>query len=183
MLYLFATKKIVTVYVGTYCCTAVHNSRTFIIKNKTNALKQYGPRCSNRYPCERLQKIIQSNFFKFCVVGGLMFCLDAAILYGCMYGLNFSPSFARVISAICSITISWRLHRSYTFNSSNYKLLLEYRNYIICSLLSFIINLSAYIILIKKLLIFWEYPILALILATAASMNFSYFFMKKVVFK
>ena len=128
------------------------------------------------------KKITQLSFIRFCIVGGFMFCLDASILYIFIYGLDFSPKISRIISAICSTTISWVLHRNYTFNPSRLKLLLEYRNYILCSLLSFIINLSVYIILIEKLVICWEYPILALIAATATSMNFSYFFMKKLVF-
>jgi putative flippase GtrA len=128
------------------------------------------------------KKITQFSFVRFCIVGGFVFCLDAAILYICIYGLNCSPKISRVISAICSITISWVLHRNYTFNPPKFNLLLEYGNYIICSLLSFVINLSVYIILIDKLLICWQYPILALIAATATSMNFSYFFMKKLIF-
>ena len=128
------------------------------------------------------KKIIQFSFVRFCVVGGFLFCLDATILYAFTYGLNFSPNISRFISAIFSMTISWLLHRNYTFSPSKFKLLLEYKKYIICSLLNCTINLSIYIILIEKLLICWQHPILALIAATSISMNFSYFCMKKIVF-
>jgi putative flippase GtrA len=75
------------------------------------------------------------------------------------------------------------LHRSYTFGSSMHdRPFAEYKKYVFGSLLSFIINLSTYIILIEYWTIFWQYPILALISATAVSMHFSYLFMKKIVF-
>ena len=137
----------------------------------------------NLFTIKQIKKILlRFSFARFCIVGGTMFCFDASILYACMYGLQLSPTVARIISSICSVTLSWSLHRSYTFGPSRFKMLLEYRKYIICSLLSFVINLSVYILLVNKLLIFWQYPILALVLATATSMNFSYFFMKKLVF-
>ena len=131
---------------------------------------------------QNFKKIIKFSFARFCLVGGFLFCVDAAVLYLLIYGLGFVPTVARIISASCSITISWILHRSYTFGPSVHRPLREYKRYVFGSLLSFIINLSTYIILIEKWVIFWQYPILALILATAASMNFSYLFMKKIVF-
>lgn len=131
---------------------------------------------------EKFNFITQFSFVRFCLVGGFLFCFDAILLYLLIYRLYFSASMARLGSATCSITISWILHRIYTFGPSRSRPLLEYKNYIICSLISFVINLSTYIILIKKLLIFEQFPILALVVATATSMNFSYFCMKKIVF-
>ncbi len=131
---------------------------------------------------KNFKRITQFSFARFCLVGGFLFCVDAALLYLLMYSLNFSPSTSRFISASCSVTISWVLHRSYTFGPSINRPLHEYRNYVLGSLLSFVINLSTYIMLIEKFLIFWQYPILALILATAVSMNCSYLIMKKMVF-
>lgn len=123
-----------------------------------------------------------NSFTRFCIIGGLMFFLDLSVLYGIMYKFSLPPHIARVISALCSVTISWMLHRSYTFGPSKFKALLEYRNYVISTVICFIINLSVYIILIKKFSICWQYPVIALIIATATSMNFSYFFLKKLVF-
>ncbi len=131
---------------------------------------------------QNFKKITRFSFARFCLVGGLLFLLDAALLYLLIYGFKFAPTIARVISASCSITVSWVLHRSYTFGPSINRPLFEYKRYIFGSLLSFIINLSSYIILIESWTIFWQYPILAVILATALSMNFSYLFMKKIVF-
>jgi putative flippase GtrA len=131
---------------------------------------------------KQFKKITEFSFVRFCIIGGILFVIDASLLYLLINWLKYSPIVARLVSASCSITISWLLHRHYTFAPSYDRALNEYKRFVLTSIVGFIINLTTYVCLAKKWQIFWNYPVLALIIATAVSMNFSYFCMKKIVF-
>ena len=130
----------------------------------------------------KLQQITAFSWVRFGLVGGVLFVIDASLLYLLTNWVNYSPVVARLVSASCSVTVSWWLHRCYTFRSVDARVGSEYRRFVIMTIIGFIINLSSYMLLINNWHLCFEYPVLALMLATAISMNFSYFAMKHKVF-
>lgn len=60
-----------------------------------------------------------SQFLRFCCIGALGFTVDALVLLLLIHSLGMSPFAARVLSILVALTVTWVLHRSWTFRTAN----------------------------------------------------------------
>lgn len=60
-----------------------------------------------------------SRFARFCGVGALGFLIDAGLLLWFMENLALNPYLARVFSILLALTMTWAMHRQWTFASAN----------------------------------------------------------------
>lgn len=60
-----------------------------------------------------------SGFARFCGVGALGFLIDAGLLLWFTQSLGLNPYLARVFSILLALTMTWAMHRNWTFRSGN----------------------------------------------------------------
>jgi len=59
------------------------------------------------------------GFARFCGVGALGFLIDAGLLLWFIGYLALNPFLARVFSIVLALTMTWAMHRRWTFASAN----------------------------------------------------------------
>lgn len=67
----------------------------------------------------RIATARQSNFLRFCVIGAMGFLADAALLFVLVDRLGHGALGARVFSILIAVTVTWSLHRHFTFRSTD----------------------------------------------------------------
>lgn len=60
-----------------------------------------------------------SGFARFCGVGALGFLIDAGLLLWFTHSLGLNPYLARVFSILLALTMTWVMHRHWTFRSND----------------------------------------------------------------
>lgn len=125
-----------------------------------------------------------TQLIRFGVVGGLGFILDTSVLYASLYLLGFGYYLGRLISYLCASTITWYLHRIFTFRVTH--TLGSFRELVHFQLVNSIgggANYVVYAILIANYEKFREYPVMAVALGALVGMFINYYLSKKVVFR
>lgn len=64
-------------------------------------------------------RIEASGFARFCGVGAVGFLIDAGLLLWFTQSLQLNPYLARVFSIALALTMTWAMHRNWTFRSNN----------------------------------------------------------------
>ena len=120
------------------------------------------------------------RFFRFALVGGTGFLIDAGLLVALHNGVGLDPFTARLISIIASAFTTWRLNRGLTFGASERSQAVEGIRYATVAVLTAAFNYCLYALA----LMVWPSlpPIAAMIGATAAAMLFSYAGYSRFVF-
>ncbi|MFQ5625489.1 MAG: GtrA family protein [Methyloligellaceae bacterium] len=70
-----------------------------------------------------------SGFARFCGVGALGFLIDAGLLLWFIEFLGLNPFLARVFSIVLALTMTWAMHRNWTFASGNPDRLAEWSRF------------------------------------------------------
>ena len=60
-----------------------------------------------------------TGFARFCGVGAIGFLIDAGLLVWFTQSLGLNPYLARVFSILLALTMTWAMHRNWTFRSGN----------------------------------------------------------------
>lgn len=60
-----------------------------------------------------------AGFARFCGVGALGFLIDAGLLLWFTHSLELNPYLARVFSIVLALSMTWALHRQWTFASQS----------------------------------------------------------------
>lgn len=129
----------------------------------------------------RLVKAEAPRFFRFAIVGGIGFVVDAGLLLLLHNGIGLDPFSARAVSISASTFTTWRLNRALTFGASARSQAHEAVRYATVAALAAGVNYLVYalaLILLRGLP-----PIAALVVGTAAGMLFSYAGYSRFVFK
>jgi putative flippase GtrA len=111
---------------------------------------------------------LSTKIIRYLGVGSLGFCIDALVLT-VLTKLGLSSGSARIVSLLCSITITWLLNRRFGFRVITQKSPSEYLRYALVSLLSAIINYAVYLSCLAILI-----PLGALCVGTACAMVFNF---------
>ncbi len=70
-----------------------------------------------------------SGFARFCVVGAIGFLIDAGFLLWFTGPLGLNPFIARAFSICLAITMTWAMHRHWTFRTSGGSRLAEWARF------------------------------------------------------
>jgi putative flippase GtrA len=86
---------------------------------------------------------LQNKIMRFLCVGGLGFCVDAAVLGALMF-VGLPATLARIASIACAMTTTYLLNRHFSFKTEQKKSSTEYIRYILVSVASASINYGVY---------------------------------------
>ena len=120
------------------------------------------------------------SFFRFCLVGGLGFLVDAGVLMALLAIEALGPIPARVVSILVAVTVTWILNRILTFRSDDPRYLFEWSRYALVNGAGAVINYGCYVaclLLIPKIS-----PLLALAVGSAVALIANYLGSRHFVF-
>ena len=125
-----------------------------------------------------------NQLLRFGLVGALGFFIDATVLYIALYLFGFGYYFGRVISYLCASTVSWYMHRVFTFKVSHTKGgFKELINFQIMNSFGGGANYLVYALLIANSSEFRAHPVMAVAIGALLGMFINYYLSKKVVFR
>lgn len=114
------------------------------------------------------------QFFRFCLVGGIGFIVDAGVLSLLHYGVGVSPIWARLPSASCSVVTTWFFDMYFTFGRQPTSKKRAFMLYTLVKGTGFFLNLAIYGYLIQTIPFFAAYVLLALVVSTGIVLIFNF---------
>jgi putative flippase GtrA len=117
----------------------------------------------------------------FLVAGSLGFLADAGMLALLLATTPMGPFAARALAILFALGVTWTFNRSLTFGKSRYPLLLEGARYGGVGLLSALINYGIYaaVLMLAPAI----HPLVAVVIASAGAMVFSWTGYSRFVFR
>ncbi len=113
------------------------------------------------------------QLFRFLLVGGIGFVVDGSALLLLVHAAHVSPIWARIPSFLIAVTVTWWLHRNFTFGAARHTApsIREWLFFMLANALGNGLNLCLYWLMVWK---FSWAPLAALALAsvTAAAINY-----------
>lgn len=119
-----------------------------------------------------------SRFFKFLIVGGLGFFIDAGLTLG-LISVGLLPLLARPPAILAAMAFTWLANRKLTFRMQSAKSMAEALRYGTVALLVALLNYLIYYGLTLQDVT----PFIAIVIATAMATFISYFGYKHFAFK
>jgi putative flippase GtrA len=112
------------------------------------------------------------RFFRFVLVGGLGFAVDAGLLALLHHGAGIDPFLARVVSIAAAALFTWRMNRALTFGASATSQTTEGLRYALVAALTAGMNYLFYALALTV----WPTlpPVWAAMIATLFAMSVSY---------
>jgi putative flippase GtrA len=105
---------------------------------------------------------------RFLCVGGIGFCLDAAMLV-LLTRAGLSAHLARLVSLSCSISLTWVLNRHFSFGVSSFHAAFEYGRYAIVALVAAAVNYGVYALCLTQMT-----PLVAMVAGSAAAIALTF---------
>ena len=118
---------------------------------------------------------------RFGIAGGIGFIIDAGLLALLLHLTPLGPFLARLIAIAVAMTATWSFNRAFTFGRSGHSLAVEGFRYGSVGMVTALLNYTLYSVLLISLPVMQ--PLAAMVLATAASMLFSFFGYSRFVFR
>jgi putative flippase GtrA len=121
-----------------------------------------------------------ARFFRFVLVGGLGFAVDAGLLALLHHGAEVDPFISRVFSIAGAALFTWRMNRAVTFGASPTSQTTEGLRYAVVAALTAGLNYLLYALALTL----WPTvpPVAAAIIATLIAMGVSYIGYSRFVF-
>ncbi len=116
-------------------------------------------------------------FFRFLLVGGSGFVIDAGITY-LLNSLGVAPWLARMPAIALAMTYTWAANRHFTYQVTTRRTAREAMRYAAVAAAMALINYAIYFVLIRYS--FW--PVAAVTIATACQTLLSFHLYRKIVF-
>lgn len=123
-----------------------------------------------RYALDSLRG--RTEFARFCVIGALGFTIDAGVLALLVYGAGLGPFPARILSILAAVSITWGLHRAWTFRSTDPAKLAEWSRFVAVNGAGGGLNLLVYSLVL--LAVPATPPLLALAFGSGAALGANY---------
>lgn len=121
------------------------------------------------------------KLFRFGIAGGLGFIIDAGVLTLLLHLTPLDPFTARLIAIAWAMVTTWAFNRTFTFDRSGRSLAVEGFRYGSVGVTTALVNYGLYSALLLSLPTLQ--PLVAMVLATAASMLFSFYGYSRFVFR
>lgn len=121
------------------------------------------------------------RFGWFALAGSLGFLADAGMLSLLLAATPLGPLPARIIAIAFAMLVTWGFNRAVTFGRSRYPLLVEGARYGGVGILSALVNYAIYAAVI--LLLPAIQPVVAVVIASAMAMVFSWLGYSRFVFR
>lgn len=112
-----------------------------------------------------------NSFLRFCVVGAIGFAVDLGLLQLALQ-FGYSPIQGRIFSIIIALTVTWILHRYFTFQQTDRRMVSQYSRFVLVALLGASLNFLIYSVIL--LAAPQTSVLIALIVASAAALSANY---------
>lgn len=113
-----------------------------------------------------------SGFARFCIVGAFGFLIDAGLLLWFTGPLGLNPFVARALSICLAVTMTWAMHRQWTFRTSGERRLSEWARFVAVNGVGGAFNYVVYsaVLIIQP----GTTPLTALVIGSAAALCVNY---------
>jgi putative flippase GtrA len=133
-----------------------------------------------------------TRFFRFCVVGGVGFLVDAGVLQLLVSAFGVGLLAGRVFSYLTAATVTWSLHRKFTFGDlvrdvsgradPKRSSVGEWLRFVVANAVGAAVNYGAYVLCVLNGEVFRTYPALAVAVGSALGLGFNYMTSRRFVF-
>lgn len=117
-------------------------------------------------------------FRRFLIVGSLGFLVDSGLTHALILA-GLSPLAARLPAMLVAMLVTWLANRRFTFETGQQRSTAELLRYALVAGAAFLLNYSLYSFAVVQGLT----PLLAIVLASAAQVGFSFFGYRRFVFR
>lgn len=122
------------------------------------------------------------QFIRFSVVGGVGFFADAGALFLMIYGFSLDPYYSRFGSFLFAATLTWFLHRNYTFLVRDVTPIRQWFNFLVFNGSGMALNLFIYMALIGAESGKYSHPMAAVTISSGVAYLYNYFMSRRYVF-
>lgn len=122
------------------------------------------------------------HMLSFGIVGFLAFFVDAGVLMT-MQAIGAGLFASRCVSILLAVTFTWYFNRTYTFRTQKPATFLEFLSYLGGMQLGLVTNFCTFFVVIYLSDIAATYPVIALVVATAAGMTINFLISRKILQK
>lgn len=127
---------------------------------------------------------LQNQFVKFLMVGTVGFIVDTSVLYLGIYLLGMDYFSGRLLSYLVAATVTWYLHRHFTFQvSDTAKRLREWFHFLLANAIGGVINFGLYSAVILYGTEHYLTPLIGIFFGSIAGLAFNFIASKTFVFK
>lgn len=122
------------------------------------------------------------TFLRFGMVGTIGFVVDTAVLYvGFWSGLGLLGG--RIASYLVAATVTWYLHRRFTFRAAVPPSFAEWGRFLVSNALGGLVNVGIYWALVLAVPFCARYPVVAVAFGAIAGLAINYTLSRRVVFR
>lgn len=124
------------------------------------------------------------QFFRFSIVGGIGFVVDAVTLYLVMSHLDAGLYGGRVVSYLCAASSTWALNRRYTFlDHRGADRIGEWGRFLLANAIGGLVNYTTYAILVTAYAVVAAHPEIGIAAGSAAGLLINFFASRHFVFR
>ncbi len=128
--------------------------------------------------------IFESRFFRFCLIGGIGFLVDSAVLYAMLLYFSLDLYTARLVSYFAAASSTWLLNRHFTFTRfKDPRKLRQWLNFLMFNGVGGVVNYSVYALAVSFIPFIARHPIIGVALGSTAGLIFNYNCARFFVFK
>ena len=121
-------------------------------------------------------------FFRYALVGGSGFVVDASVLTLLVNGLGYGHYVSRAASFSLAVTITWWINRRWVFQAGT-PTRVEYSGYFLVQLIGAFINLGIYVLAIELVPALAAIPVLPLAIGAAVALLANFLLVRRFVFR
>jgi putative flippase GtrA len=115
--------------------------------------------------------VLARQFARFCVVGGIGFVVDAGLLWLLLQTTALGPYGGRAISFLAAATVTWSLHRRFTFpGAPRDRRARQWLHFVAVNGAGALLNYGIYALLVATTAFLAQAPVLAVAVGAAVAM-------------
>ncbi len=124
----------------------------------------------------------RQRFFRFALVGGLGFIVDATVLTLLVNGMGYGHYVSRAVSFTLAVTVTWLVNRRWVFQAGT-PTRREYSGYFVVQLIGAAINLGVYVLIIELVPPLAAIPVLPLAAGAAVALLSNFLLARRFVYQ
>lgn len=122
------------------------------------------------------------RLFRFALVGGVGFIVDATVLTLLVNGLGYGHYVSRAVSFSLAVTVTWLLNRRWVFQAGS-PTGREYSGYFFVQLIGAVINLGTYVLIIEMVPPLAAVPVLPLAAGAAVALLSNFLLARRFIYR